>query len=150
MLSPILNPGRVHSAKELISVYDCQLNITLWNPAIERRMGIPAKDAIGKSLFSIFPFAANDQRIKFLTLSMQLDQGFYFPNMIYLHTQPFSYYTQYIHPLKTNGKVTGVINIVRDHEMEQTFLPEEFLVYFDREQSNSFPTLHHDKNRSHL
>jgi hypothetical protein len=113
-------------------------------------MGIAAQDAIGQSLLSLFPFAEGDQRVKFLKLAMQLDQSFYFPNMIYLHTQPFSYYTQYIHPQKTDGIITGVINIVRDHQMEETFLPEEFLVYFDLEHQDSASSLHHDKDRSHL
>jgi PAS domain-containing protein len=150
MLSPILNLERVRNAKELISAYDEQLNITLWNPAVAKRMGIPEKDAIGKSLLQLYPHLAGDQRIKFLNIALQLDQSFYFPNMIYLYTQPFTFYTQYIQPQKTNGKVTGVINIVRDHLMEETFLPEEFLVYFDREPKNSSSSLQHDKDRSHL
>jgi PAS domain-containing protein len=150
MLSPILNDAKVRGALESISVYNEQLDITLWNPAIEKRTGIAEKDAIGKSLFTLFPHIKDDQRTKFLNIAMQMDQSFFFPNMIYLYTQPFTYYTQYIHPLKKNGKVVGVINIVRDHEMEETYSPEEFLLFFEKEQIKSVPSLHHDADRTYL
>lgn len=134
MLSPALNLDKVRNAPECISVYDGELNVTLWNPAIEKRMGVAEKDALGKSLFTLFPFTTGDHRIKFLQIAMMLDQPFYFPNMIYLYTQPFTYYTQYIHPLKKNGRVIGVINIVRDHEIEETYSKDEFLAYFDQQK----------------
>lgn len=137
MLSPILNLEKVRASIESVSAYDEQLNVTLWNPAIEKRTGITEKDAIGKSLFVLFPQIKDDQRAKFLNIAMLMDQSFFFPNMVYLYTQPFTYYTQYIHPLKQGGKIIGVINIVRDHEMEESYHAEEFLDFFLGYRSNS-------------
>jgi PAS domain-containing protein len=146
---PTLNLERVKTANESISAFDEQLNITLWNPAIEKRTGIAEKDAIGKSLFYLFPHIQNDQRVRFLSIAMMMDQPFYFPNMIYLYTQPFTYYTQYIHPLKLDNKIIGVLNIVRDHIMEESFSSDEFLVYFEKEKE-FLSSLQNDKDRSYL
>jgi len=133
MLSPILNLEKVRHAKECISAYDEQLNILLWNPAVEKRTSVAEKNAIGRCFLDLFPYAKDDQRIKFLSIAMSTDQCFFFPNMIYLYIQPFSYYTQYIQPLKKDGKVIGVINIVRDHDLEENFTPNDFLSFFEEE-----------------
>jgi PAS domain-containing protein len=150
MLSSFLYPDKVKAAGESISAYDADLNVTLWNPAIEKRSGISEKDALGKSLFFLFPHIKDDQRAKFLSLAMVMDQTFFFPNMIYLYIQPFTYYTQYIHPLKINGKVVGVINIVRDHAAEENYSQNEFLQFFDNVQVNSFSPLQHDEDSTYL
>jgi PAS domain-containing protein len=150
MLSPILNLEKVRNAQESISAYDEQLNITLWNPGIEKRTGVAEKDALGKCFLDLFPYSRDDQRTKFLNIAMSADQSFFFPNMIYLYLQPFSYYTQYIQPLKKNGKIIGVINIVRDHTIEETFTPEDFTSFFDSGQMHSSASLLNDKDRAHL
>ncbi len=150
MLSPILNLEKVRNAQECISAYDEQLNITLWNPAMVKRSGVAEKEALGKCFLDIFPHTRSDQRTKFLNIAMSTDQSFFFPNMIYLYLQPFTYYTQYIHPLKKHGRVIGVINIVRDHTIEENYSPQDFLHFFDAEQFNSAASLLHDKDRANL
>lgn len=150
MLSPILNLEKVRNAQESVSAYDERLNITLWNPAIEKRTGVAEKDALGKCFLDLFPYAKDDQRTKFLNIAMSTDQCFFFPNMIYLYIQPFTYYTQFIQPLKKHGKVIGVINIVRDHTIEEVYSQEDFLHFFDADHMNSTASLLHDKNRAHL
>ncbi len=150
MLSPILNLDKVRNAQECVSAYDEQLNITLWNASMERRTGMTEKDALGKCFLDIFPYTRDDQRTRFLKIAMSADQSFFFPNMIYLYLQPFSYYTQYIQPLKKNGKVIGVINIVKDHTIEENYSPKDFLHFFDAGQFNSTASLLNDKDWSHL
>ncbi len=150
MLSPILNLDKVKLATESVSVYDEQLNITLWNPAIEKRTGVAEKDVVGKCFLDFFPYVKDDQRTKFLNIAMSTDQCFFFPNMIYLYIQPFSYYTQYIQPLKKDGKVIGVINIVKDHSIEENFQPNDFLGFFEDEQLSAVPSFTNDKDRAHL
>lgn len=143
----MLNLEKVRNAQECISAYDQQLNITLWNPAMEKRTGVAEKEALGKCFLDLFPHTRNDQRTKFLNIAMSTDQSFFFPNMIYLYLQPFTYYTQYIQPLKQYGKVIGVINIVRDHTIEAFFSQEDFIHFFDADSSAS---LLYDKDRADL
>lgn len=128
-----LDLEKVKNATESISAYDENLNITLWNPAVGKRHGVTEENALGQSLFSLFPYAAGDQRINFLRIAMVTGQSFYFPNMIYLYTQPFTYYSQYIQPIRKNGRIIGVVNIVRDHLMEESFSAEEFREFFGKE-----------------
>lgn len=152
MLSPMLNHNKVRSATELISAYDHDLNVTLWNPACAQRTGVPEIDAMGKCLYDIFPYAKEDQRTRFLKIAMQVNQNFFFPNMIYLYTQPYTYYTQYIHPIKANGQIVGVINIVRDHIMEEFYTADEFLHFFNElgHEHGSAASLQHDQDRPHI
>jgi len=133
MFSPLLNLDKIREASEAVSAYDTDLNVTLWNPSCERRFHIAEKDAIGRNIYDLFPHAKYDHRSKFLSIAMSVNQTFFFSNMIYLYIQPYTYYTQYIHPLKENGRVIGVINIVRDHEMEEFYKVDEFLHFFDKD-----------------
>lgn len=125
-----LNHALIENAPECVSAYDNRLFITLWNKACEKKFGIPASEAIGKHLLHLFPNIGNDYRVLCLQLAADGGKTFFFPNMTYVLTQPFSLYSQYIRPIRKNGENLGVVNIVRDHPGEEAFTVDDFRHFF--------------------
>lgn len=125
-----LNEKLVNAATECISAYDKKLFITLWNKACESKFGISAEEAVGRHLLHLFPHIINDYRVQCLQMAADAGKTYYFPNMAYMYAEHFLLYSQYICPLRENGEITGVVNIVRDHPEEEMYTIDDFRKFF--------------------
>jgi PAS domain S-box-containing protein len=97
---------------EGISAYDQDLNVTVWNQALENRTGLSRAEIVGKNMFSFFPRYENspDQQALLQALTGQ---------MVQLRDMPFKekegFYESTIIPLQNRKEeVTGVVVVSRD------------------------------------
>ncbi len=48
--------GLINSSADGIVAFDCEFRFTVWNPVMERVIGIPKAQVLGKNAFELFPF----------------------------------------------------------------------------------------------
>lgn len=115
MFLTYLDEEKINISRDMISTYDKDLIITGWNPACEKRYGIPVTSALNQTLPDIFPefHLEKDYRLNCLSDAVQQGKSFYFPHLPYQYSS--GYYYQVIIPLKSaDSSIVGVMNIVRD------------------------------------
>ncbi|UOY02461.1 GGDEF domain-containing protein [Blastococcus sp. PRF04-17] len=56
----------VHSASDCIVAFDEQFRYTVWNPAMEKRTGVPASAVLGRVAFDVFPSLLDSGEDQFL------------------------------------------------------------------------------------
>lgn len=64
----------IESSINGVLVFDTKLNVTEWNPVMERYFDIPRSKAIGKKLFNLLPSSLGSERDFFLSESLQSDE----------------------------------------------------------------------------
>lgn len=111
-----LDLEKIGTTSDLVSQYDRDLRIILWNPACEKRFSISREQAIGKRLTELFPQVENDFRVVCLKRSANEGLSFFFSNMPYAHNNGF--YTQVIQSLKINDQPAFTLNVIREHKEE--------------------------------
>lgn len=95
----------------LINAFDPQHKIVLWNKKAEQYFGINAESAIGKKLEELVPYARKSDKFKHLLQALS-GTPIYIANDKYERRHAF--YEQWVLPVKKNGEVIAVLNIVKD------------------------------------
>jgi hypothetical protein len=90
------------------------MRVTCWNPACEKQWHISRDQAISKTLIELFPQfpMQSDYRYQCLVQAAQKGKSFYFSNLPYKYSEGMYY--QAIVPLKSDNRIVGALNIVRD------------------------------------
>jgi PAS domain S-box-containing protein len=106
----------ISSAKEGIIVYDSKFRYLVWNQFMENLTGIPSSEAIGKTAFELFPHLIEQGIDRLLERAMagematSLDTPYWIPQ-----TSKSGWVVGTYGPCRNaNGKIIGVIGIVRD------------------------------------
>lgn len=67
----------------MVSVYDFNLKIKLWNTPTEHKFQIKSSDARGKCLTELFPGYDKDFRFQVMKDAVNLRKSYYFPDLPY-------------------------------------------------------------------
>lgn len=81
----------------MVSIYDHDLKIRLWNRFTENKFGISAGEATGKCLTDLFPGYDKDFRFQVMKDAVSKRKSFYFPDLPYQYRQ--GSYSQVIIPV---------------------------------------------------
>jgi PAS domain S-box-containing protein len=109
-------PLLLDSYEEAIGACDAQFVITDWNLSLERMTGLSAKEAVGQSVFALFPFLSDSGPKELLDRAMRGEE-------ITLAPQPFRvpqtgkeglYLGKYVPLRDGSGPVQGLFGIIRD------------------------------------
>ena len=115
MLITYLDEEKIEASDDMITMYNKDLVILRWNPACEKKFGIPANKAISKKLEDLFTDLDIKKDYRYDCLYQAANQGksFYFPDLPYRYRE--GNYYQAIVPVKTpEDGVIGALNVVRD------------------------------------
>lgn len=115
----------IDRSTDCISVYDEDLNIKVWNKAVEKKYGIGAAEAIGENLFDLFPHVKDDYRVRCMKEALAVNKNFYFTGLPYVYGN--GTYTQVILPFENSSDERFVMNVVRDHSPNERILRADML-----------------------
>jgi PAS domain S-box-containing protein len=106
----------IQAAGQSIIVYNPDLNIRVWNHRIEEATGISSAEAIGRSIFDVLPFTANDPNISFFYDALQ---GKETRNAELIYERPGIGNKEYVEMsfsphYNSTGEVIGVIHLTRN------------------------------------
>jgi len=105
----------IQAAGESIIVYNKDMNIRVWNRRIEETTGIISAEAIGRSIFDVLPFTANDPNICFFYDALE---GIETRNAELIYERPGVKHKEYVEMTfsphyNSTGDVIGVIQLAR-------------------------------------
>jgi PAS domain-containing protein len=93
----VLDHEKIKTTSYMVSVYDHDLKIKLWNHYTENKFGILSGEAIGKCLTSLFPGYDKDFRLQVMKDAVSKRKSYYFPDLPYQYGQ--GSYSQIIIPV---------------------------------------------------
>lgn len=109
-----------------IAALDLDLNITEWNPALEKITGIKKEGAIGRNWLNIYEGARGTEAHNNF-LRVLKGETIYMPEREFFTRH--GYYSTYLTPLKDDsGKIFGMVSLVTDiteHKTNQLMLAEQ-------------------------
>jgi len=115
-LSGQISETLLNSTFEGVAVFDEQLRIVLWNPAMERIFEVDRSEATGKVLDEALPFLEFNNEKGEIAQALEgrrntsCDRYFYNDK-----TGKFGFFTAFYNPMRNRrGEIVGVIAIVRD------------------------------------
>ncbi|CAN5459360.1 hypothetical protein BH23BAC1_BH23BAC1_02560 [soil metagenome] len=101
----------VNNSEDGISVYDTNLNVLEWNPALEKHNGLKKENILGKNFFELYPFYKNKEEARAIEKVLQGEK-------VYLTDKQYKikegWFDAYLIPLYEDEKITGILSIVRD------------------------------------
>ncbi|MBS1587955.1 MAG: PAS domain-containing protein [Bacteroidetes bacterium] len=119
--------AKIEQSNDCISGFDENLNLVIWNGAVERKYQMPKADVLGRNLLELFPQIVNDFRVTCFRESIADRKSFFFSSLPYQYDH-WGIYTQLIipakHPLPGNIKV---LSIVRDHSEHERYMRNDLL-----------------------
>lgn len=124
MLYSELDLDKIDQSTDQVFMFDSEMKIHIWNKKVTEVYNIADTDAIGKSLFSLYPNTQNDYRITCFKQAINENKSFYFSGMPYTYTQ--GWYSQAIIPIVT-GKGSYALSIVRGHSENERFVKKDLL-----------------------
>jgi PAS domain S-box-containing protein len=129
----------LNSIGDAIIAYDKDQRITTWNKEIEDREGIPAKEAIGRYIFDMYPQFKDSEWQNYIT-DILSGKKVTIKEKSYVRKQGF--YSLTMVPVFDQGQVVGGITIIRDITETKTAEQEvEFTRDFYISMLEDFPAL---------
>jgi PAS domain S-box-containing protein len=101
----------IHNSSDAIVAYNTDNIITVWNEAMERRTGIPAKEAISKGIFEVYSGLSNKQE----ALAQQSVWKGKITQLNELNNNDRTeFYNIKFSPVFYNDKIIGGVNFIQD------------------------------------
>lgn len=102
----------IENSLEGILAFDSQMEVTEWNPSLEKSLGISKKDILGKPLLEFFPALDNAPIMQAFRLSLQ-GEAIHFPNGVY--TSKDGFYEANTTPLyDEENNISGALAVIHD------------------------------------